>query len=189
MPVQDVYDINGKKITVGSVLSGRFKKHEAITVFPCRKTARINSIAVFGKPGKTSIRTGESAGLMIDDLSQIKRGDILASRGSALEPLTRFNARIFWMSEMPLKINTPLFIRCSTQRVKCHVAGISARIDSSTLETIEVDSDVLHTNEMAGVTIDCASPIILEDFDKIEELGRFILERDDTVLAAGIYTG
>ena len=64
---------------------------------------------------------------------------------------------------------------------------IEKRIDSSSLETIEDNSDRIENREVADIIIKTERPVMIENFNNLPELGRFILERKDTV-AGGIIT-
>jgi sulfate adenylyltransferase subunit 1 (EFTu-like GTPase family) len=60
-------------------------------------------------------------------------------------------------------------------------------INSSSLEQIGTDTDEIKNREVAQVTIHTDDPVILEEYYKTPELGRFVLVTED-VSAGGIIT-
>ena len=60
-------------------------------------------------------------------------------------------------------------------------------IDSSSLEEISSNSNEIKNREVAQVTIHTDNPVILEEYYKTPELGRFVLVTSD-VSAGGIIT-
>lgn len=184
-PVQDVYKINGEKIIVGKIASGIVKQGQIVSVFPSFNNAAVKLIKIFGKK-KTAAEKGENIGLILKGDLPVKRGDIIFQKENPPIPANRFKGNIFWMSEEPLQINRAMTLRCATQKTKCTVETIEKRINSSTLEIIEDDAKELRLNEAAIVTFRTEEPIIIEDFNLIEELGRFVIEDGYNLHGAGI---
>ena len=77
-------------------------------------------------------------------------------------------------------------MKCSTQETFCEVESFERIIDSSTLEELEGREEIKN-REVADVIIKTANPIVVENFNEVEELGRFVLERANTC-AGGIIT-
>ncbi len=77
--------------------------------------------------------------------------------------------------------------KCATQEAECRIDRIERKIDSSSLETIKENSDKIENREVANVTIKTEKPVVIENFNTTPEMGRFVLERNDTV-AGGIIT-
>ena len=120
-----------------------------------------------------------------DDLAP-KRGEVICHPQYSPEIKTRINANIFWMSYDPLQAKDQLTIRCATAEEHCHIERIEQRIDSSTLEIIENHSNILRETDVGKVTISIDRPMVLEDFNEIEGLGRFVLTRSGEICAGGI---
>ena len=60
-------------------------------------------------------------------------------------------------------------------------------INSSSLELIGENVNEIHNREVAQVTIQTDNPVIVEEYSKTAELGRFVLVTDD-ISAGGIIT-
>ena len=96
----------------------------------------------------------------------------------------KIKANIFWMGKTPIKKGERINLRCTTQEVMCEIDYINKIINSSTLE-IKENKEEIKDKEAAEVILKTEKPIIIENFNNIEEMGRFVLERDD-IVAGGI---
>jgi len=170
------------------VASGNVKRGQNSVVFPENINVSIKDIKVFGKIKKIAY-AGENIGLVLSECLKIKRGDILS--GEKGRPLLTdfFRGDVFWMSDKPLKKGVGIILRCATQEVKCLVEKISRRINSSTLAVLEEEALELRSNEAAVVTLKSEKPVVLERFDFIKELGRFVIEDHHVLQGVGIITG
>lgn len=185
--IQDIYEIDGERIAVGKVLSGTLKRGEAVKLFPSLKDAAIKQIKIFPKKVRAAA-AGQNIGVILDDPSLAKRGEVISDTNSPCSMFERFRADIFWMSEVPLEINKPFTFRCATQEVTCIVEKIEKRIDSSTLEILEEDAGQLQLNEAGLVVFKTESPVVLEKFAFLADVGRFVLEKNFNLCGAGIIT-
>jgi sulfate adenylyltransferase large subunit len=186
-PVKDIYEIGGERIIVGKVLSGIIKQGQTVMLFPSFKSARITSIKVFGEIVKKAC-IGENIGLLLDEAPSVKRSEVIAQKDNPPKPTDHFKGNIFWMSHQPLRINETITLRCSTQEVQGSAEKIEKRINASTLETLEENASELKMNEAGVVVFRTERPIIVEKFVFIEELGRFVIEREGDLKGAGVIT-
>ncbi|MFA4989728.1 MAG: GTP-binding protein [Candidatus Omnitrophota bacterium] len=186
-PVQDIYEINGERIVAGKVASGVLRCGQRILLLPALLEARISAIKIFGESPKKA-EAGKNIGIILNKPLPVKRGDILADKAFGIRLSDRFTGEVFWWSQEPLRINERIALRCASQQVHCVIEKIEKRIDSSSLKIIEKDAAGLGINEIGIVVIKTETPIAVEKFDFIEDLGRFILERNFNPEGAGIIT-
>jgi sulfate adenylyltransferase subunit 1 (EFTu-like GTPase family) len=186
LPIQDVYKIDGEEIIVGMVSSGRLRPEEKIRISPDSKVATINRLINFDKKTKRVVMSGENVGLTLKEPLILKRGDVITDNKGPLVPTTSFKGNVLWFSSQSLLINTPLVLVCATQSTPCLVEKIEKRSDTATLEIIEENAHELKINEAAQLTFKTERPILLADFTFIEKLGRFLIEHDGHIQAAGI---
>ena len=184
-PIQDTYISDQKKILVGRVLSGKVQMGDEVVILPSKAKTRIESIEVYQNT-KDVAEAGDSIGIVLQDDLAPKRGEVICHPQYSPEIKTRINANIFWMSYDPLQAKDQLTIRCATAEEHCHIERIEQRIDSSTLEIIENHSNILRETDVGKVTISIDRPMVLEDFNEIEGLGRFVLTRSGEICAGGI---
>jgi sulfate adenylyltransferase subunit 1 (EFTu-like GTPase family) len=92
------------------------------------------------------------------------------------------------MDKQPLKTGDQVVFKCSTQAISCTITTIARRMNSSTLELIAEDTDTLENREVGEVVLSFSKEIIVEDFNKTPELGRFVIEKGYDTAGGGIIT-
>ncbi|MDY6965193.1 MAG: GTP-binding protein [Halobacteriota archaeon] len=186
--VQDVYNFE-KRIVVGRVESGILRKGEKIRVLPSGEETSVKSIEEYLKEDIKEAEAKKSTGITTEDKLFIDRGDVIVSgNGDSLPVITDvIRANLFWMDKTPLKKGESISFRCSTQEAPCEIEKINRTIDSSTLELICEDASVIRNREVADVILRISKPVVVENFNDIQELGRFVLGRED-ICGGGIIT-
>jgi sulfate adenylyltransferase subunit 1 (EFTu-like GTPase family) len=184
-PIQDVYKIENKRILVGRVESGQIIKGEKVHFLPSGKESQIKTVEIWNQK-KNKAGPGESIGITITDPLFVERGEILANLSNLPKVKNEVLTNIFWMAKEPINKNQKIILKCATQETECEIIKINNKIDSSTLEDIKDNSDRLNETEVGNVLIKTDKPIVVENFNYIEELGRFVLVRDDDTVAGGI---
>jgi sulfate adenylyltransferase large subunit len=184
--VQDIYSFD-KRIIVGRVESGIIRKGDKIKILPSGEDTTVKSIEEHLK-NVTEAEAGKSIGITTEDKLFIDRGNVIVHHGDIPIVTNTINANIFWMDKIPFKKGESLIFRCATQEVGCEIEKIDRVINSSTLEIISENGEEIKNRDVANVIIKTHKPVIIDNFNKIEELGRFVLGREDTC-AGGIITG
>jgi len=186
-PIQDVYKIDEKRINAGRVEAGVIEKGTAIKILPGGQTTNVSTIEKFMEDPSRAV-AGECIGMTTEDAVFLDRGNVVTLPESAPAMTDRVHASIFWMTKQDYTDNLKLIIRCSTQETSCKIETISKRINSSTLEVIEENADVIKNLEVAEVIIKTKKPIAIKDFNDVQEMGRFVLVHDENICAGGIIT-
>lgn len=186
-PIQDVYKIGDKRIIVGRVESGLIKKDETIKILPHNQFAKVSSIEKHPYQADEA-GAGESIGITTKDDVFSDRGDIICGQDMDQFFTDSFRANIFWLSKDDFHINERLIIRCATQETSCRIEKIEKKMNSSTLKIVEEDAGGLKNLEVGEVVIKTKKPIAVKPFKDVEELGRFVLARDENTCAGGIIT-
>ncbi|MFC1709264.1 GTP-binding protein [Candidatus Omnitrophota bacterium] len=185
LPVQDRYTIDNKNIAVGRIACGTIKSGENIVVQPQNIKTNIKSIEVF-KGGINSAGAGQSIGITLEEGINLHRGQVICDTKHNPHIDSTVKANIFWLASEELKLGDSLRIKCGTFEESCTIAEIAERIDSSSFEVIERNSSTLGETQVGKVVISIDSPMAFESFYDIEELGRFVLLKDNCVCAGGI---
>jgi small GTP-binding protein len=184
-PVQDIYEVDGKRIIVGRVESGSVSKGEDLSLFPGNRAVKVKSIERFLCQDLKKANYQECIGLCLDNGQDIKRGDILAK-----EPLPylmdSLRANIFWMEDIPYNLNDPLVFKTTTQEVACKIERIFVKYDPASMEEKQEDANRINGAEVAQVLIRLEEKVAVDSFDFIPEMGRFVLEKDRIPVAGGI---
>ncbi len=186
LPVQDVYKWE-KRIIAGRVESGSIKEGDEIKILPSEEETTVVSIEEFGKDDVKSAEAGKSTGIVTKDKLFIDRGNVITHKEDLPTITNEIKGHLFWMDKQPFKKEERLLLKCSTQEEMCDIEKIIKVVNSSTLEIIGEDVDQIKNREVADVIIKTENPIVIENFNKVQELGRFVLQRKDTC-AGGIIT-
>jgi sulfate adenylyltransferase large subunit len=187
LPIQDVYKVAEKRINVGRVESGFITAGMKIKILPSGQVTEVNSIEKFLEEPAKAV-AGESIGITTTDAVFLDRGDIVCCPGAEPAVADSIDANIFWMSKQAFDREQKLSLRCATQQSSCKIESIKKRINSSTLEVIGQNAQRLENLEVAEVIIRTKKPIAVKNFNDIQELGRFVLVRDENICAGGIIT-
>ena len=188
LPIQDVYKIDDKRINVGRVEAGFVEQGSEIKILPTGQTTKVNSIEKFLEE-TTGAVAGECIGMTTSDAVFLDRGNIVCLPAGEPELTDTVTASIFWMSKRDFTKDEKLILRCATQETRCKIESINKRIDSSSLEVIGEDSSEIKNLEVAELVIKTKAPVAIKNFNDVQELGRFILVRDENTCAGGIITG
>ena len=184
-PVQDSYRVDGKKIFVGRIESGHLKKGKSLYLLPGGKKVVVASIEKFLEKGLTMAHFEESIGICLKGRHLLKRGQILTADLSSTIS-NKIKANIFWMDHEGYRAGDTLLFRCVTQEVPCHIEKIHRKFDPASMELMEKDASSIKTAEVADVLIQLDKKVVVDPFNEIPEMGRFVLEKHGRPVAGGI---
>jgi len=185
-PVQDIYTIpSGLRIIAGRPEAGTVRAGQELLILPHGIKTSVSRIEKYMED-TISLSTGESGGLILSDQVPVSRGDVLVDPEAPPPVSTNVKAHVFWMSPEPLKTGERLTFRCTTQQSVCSVREIVNRIDSSSLELLGTESESMNNTEVGELLIETENPVIVEKHADIPQMGQFVLERDQNVVAGGI---
>lgn len=184
-PVQDIYKAGDKRIIAGRIESGRIREGEEVIILPAKQKTFIKTIERFQEERKEA-EAGESIGIAFDSPFFIERGNVICKKEDDVIISDNIFANIFWMSQEELKEKEIISLKCSTQEVMAEISEIKKRVDSSSWEVLEENAEKIKNLEIGEVVIKTRKPIIMTRFKDIEELGRFVLVKDENIVAGGI---
>jgi elongation factor 1-alpha len=179
--VQDVYDIDSDKITVGRVEAGILRTGNELIFQPSELRGKVNKIIMYPEE-LAQAASGDSVGLQID--CKPSRGDVAGLSDNQPIAVTRFLGEVALL-EGNLSKGDKLEMKCGTKRARCEVAEIHQRINSETGEVMGRNIDRIEENEAATIVFKSESAVV-EPFAEIPELGRFILTRGQKNIGAGV---
>ncbi len=187
LPIQDVYKVDDKRVNVGRIETGVLKQDQEVEIVPTGLKTKIKSVEMFLEERDSAVAS-ECVGFTTSDAVFLERGVVVCQSDAKPNLTDTISASVFWMSKKPLAKDERISIRCATQEISCKIQQIKERINSSTLEVLEEDADKLENLEVAEVTIKTKKPIAVKEFSDCQELGRFVLVRDQNICAGGIVT-
>lgn len=180
LPIQDIYEIGKRKIYVGNILSGEVKVGDKVMCYPDKKKVEIKEIFEFNKRVKRA-KSPKAIGIVAN--KKLKRGDILAN---GVRPIVtrKFSPLVFCLTGS-IKSGNVYTVKCVTQEVKCKVKNILEKIDIETLKRRKGISK-LNKFEIGKIEISLEKPMVVEKFNKLKELGRFVILDKGEIIAGGI---
>ncbi len=185
-PIQDVYKIKDKRILVGRVEAGRVHQGDSIVFLPQGTKSTVKSVEILWSD-RTEAGAGECIGITLADPLFIERGSVGCPADDKPVVTSSIKANVFWMSKRPYVAGDDIHLRLATQEMPVNIT-VEKKINSSTLEDISEKPDEVRETEVAQMMIQMKQPIVVDDFNRIQELGRFVLVRDLDVVAGGIIT-
>jgi len=185
LPIQDSYTIDGKKILVGRIEAGHVRRGESVYLLPGKKKVEVKNIQKFLENDVATANFEESIGIRLTGRHRVKRGHILTADLSSTIT-DRIKANIFWMDPMGYRTGDNLLFRCVTQEVPCRIEKIYRRFDPASMELTEENASSIRSAEVADILIHLDEKAVVDPFNEIPEMGRFVLEKDGRPVAGGI---
>jgi len=184
-PVQDEYTIDGRNIVVGRVEAGYIRKGDNVEILPEGDRLSVLSIEKFLENDIKMAEAGECVGLCFD--KPATRGQIVVSNGNQIPRITeKIHANIFWMADNSYKKGEPVTFKCATQEVNGRINNIYKLFDPATIEIVDNDAEEIGAAEIAEVEIILEKSVVVDSFNEIPEMGRFVLEKMGHPVGGGI---
>ncbi|MGK7649617.1 sulfate adenylyltransferase subunit 1 [Capnocytophaga sp. G1920] len=157
----------------GEVISGTYRKGDAIIVEPEGITTKISKIEYNGEE-VAEAKAGDPVVLHIEDDIDISRGDYFAKQGAEPQQGQDIEAIVCWMDKRELREGNKYLLQQRSKLVKAIVKEIEYKIDVNTLNQTEgVESVKL--NEIAKIRLKMASPLVYDAFQSNPPMGSAIL--------------
>ncbi len=178
--VQDTYQVDSDRVTVGRLESGTLRKGDKVVFQPSGTKGRIEKIKVWGCE-LDSAEDGDSIGIVTT--AEPKRGDVLGLVKDPPMATNQFLGEVVLLDNN-LRQGETIELRCGTKRVHAQVEEIQEKINSETGEIMEKNPISISEHEAATIVF-ATEPLVVEKFSDIPELGRFVLVRDKNI-GAGV---
>ena len=157
----------------GEVISGTYRKGDAIIVEPEGISTKLSKIEYNGKE-VAEAKAGDPVVLHIEDDIDISRGDYFAKQGAEPQQGQDIEAIVCWMDKRELREGNKYLLQQRSKLVKAIVKEIEYKIDVNTLNQTEgVESVKL--NEIAKIRLKTASPLVYDAFQSNPPMGSAIL--------------
>ncbi|MFN2475313.1 MAG: adenylyl-sulfate kinase, partial [Chthoniobacterales bacterium] len=187
--VQDVYRFDDRRIIAGRVESGTLKPGDELVFSPANMSSTVASIESWNAGARTEAVAGDAIGITLRDQLFVERGYVASHADERPIETNRLRADIFWLAEEPLRTTAPYELRLATQQVKCHVTAIEQVMDSATLNVRTGSLDEVARNEVGRVVVQTRAPLLVDNDDRVPQLGRFVLLTDGRICGGGIVHG
>ena len=157
----------------GEVISGTYRKGDAIIVEPEGITTKLSKIEYNGEE-VAEAKAGDPVVLHIEDDIDISRGDYFAKQGAEPQQGQDIEAIVCWMDKRELREGNKYLLQQRSKLVKAIVKEIEYKIDVNTLNQTEGVENV-KLNEIAKIRLKTASPLVYDAFQSNPPMGSAIL--------------
>jgi len=188
--IQDVYRFDGRRIIAGRIETGTLRVGDQLVFSPANKSSVVATIERWNaQENNGPAIAGDSVGITLGEQIFVERGHIASHENETPIETNRFHADLFWIVREPLRVGHSYSLRLATQDVKCEVVSIERVMDSSTLETKSDGREQLERNEIGRLTIQTRAPLVIDNHDRIRNLGRFVIIDDGQICGGGTIFG
>ena len=189
LPIQDIYTIKGVgTIPVGRVETGILKPGDKVIFMPSGKKGEVKTIEMHHEQLKQAV-PGDNIGFSVRGIEKadVARGDVVGHESNPPTVAKDFTTQIVVLNH-PTAIPvgyTPVF-HMHTAQVSCTITEIQKKLDPKTGAVKEENPKFLKTGDAAIVKITPTKPIVVEEYKKFPQLGRFAIRDMGQTVAAGI---
>jgi len=187
--VQDVYRFDGRRIVAGRIETGTLQVGDQLVFSPANKSSIVATIERWKAPANGPALAGDSIGITLSEQIFVERGYVASHENETPIETNRFHADLFWIVREPLRVGRFYDLRLATQEVKCQIVSIERVMDSSTLETKTHGREQLERNEVGRLIIQTRGPLVMDNHDRIPNLGRFVIVDDRKICGGGTIFG
>lgn len=187
--VQDVYRFDQRRIIAGRIETGKLKVGDKLVFSPANKSSVVASIENWPSSREGEAMAGDSIGITLSEQIFVERGYVASHEQETPIETNRFHADLFWIVRAPLQVGRLYDLRLATQEIKCQIVSIEEVLDSSTLERTTDKRETLERNEVGRLTIQTRGPLVLDNYDRLPNLGRFVIVDDGQICGGGTVFG
>jgi bifunctional enzyme CysN/CysC/sulfate adenylyltransferase subunit 1 len=170
----------------GQIASGVIRRGQEVVVLPAGIKSRVKDIWNYDHSLEEAF-CPQSVTLCLEHDIDISRGDMLVGRENLPGRSSELQAQVCWMHSRPLQAGKKYFLKHATQTVQAIVTRLESRINMTTLEP-EPDPAKLAINDIGGIHIKTAKPLVFDGYTTNHLTGSFILIEQGTnaTVAAGM---
>jgi bifunctional enzyme CysN/CysC len=187
--VQDVYRFDVRRIIAGRIETGTLRVGDQLVFSPANKSSVVATIERWNAPPNGPAVAGDSIGITLSEQIFVERGYVASHENETPIETNRFHADLFWIVREPLRLGHLYNLRLASQDLKCQVVSIEEVIDSSTLRATSDGREQLERNEIGRLTIQTRGPLVMDNHDRIPNLGRFVIVDDGKICGGGTIFG
>ena len=187
--VQDVYRFDRRRIIAGRIETGTLRVGDQLVFSPANKSSVVAAIERWNAPANGPAVAEDSIGITLTEQIFVERGYVASHQNETPIETNRFHADLFWIVREPLRSGHFYDLRLATQQVKCQIVSIEQVMDSSTLESRSDRREQLDRNDVGRVTIQTRAALVIDNHDRIPNLGRFVIIDDGQICGGGTIFG
>lgn len=167
----------------GKVISGIYKKGDAVTILPSGTESKITSIEIGGKEVDEAYAM-QSVVFHLEDDVDVSRGDMIVPTNNQPQTEQEFEVLLCWMDKKPLVAGNKYLLQANSNRVRSVVKDIEYKLDVNTFEKKYAPERAV-LNDIIKVTIKTSSPVSFDSYKKLRQNGGAILIDETSCVTVG----
>jgi sulfate adenylyltransferase subunit 1 len=167
----------------GKVISGIYKKGDAVTILPSGTQTVIKAIEIGGKEINEAYAL-QSVVLHLEDNVDVSRGDMIVPTNNQPQTEHEFEVLLCWMDNKPLIPGNKYLLQANSNRVRSVVKNIEYKLDVNTLEK-NYSPEKAELNDIIKATIKTSSPVSFDSYKKLRQNGGAILIDETSCVTVG----
>jgi len=181
---EELHDYRGY---AGKVISGVYRKGDAVIVLPAGIETTISKLEVGGKEVEEAFAPQPVVIQLSDDID-ISRGDTIVKTDSLPKTGNEIDVLLCWLDEKPLQAGNKYYLQHNSRLVRSVVKDIAYKLDVNSLQQLPVEGKV-KLNEVVKATIKTASQLVYDSYETISANGSAILidETSNSTVAAVMF--
>ena len=177
---EELHDYRGY---AGKVVSGIYKKGDAVTILPGGLTSKIKAIEIGGKEMDEAFAP-QSVVLHLEDDVDVSRGDTIVLSNNQPNVETELEVLLCWMGNKPLIPGNKYYLQINSRVTRAVVKEIEYKLNVNSLEK-EPAPEQANLNDIIKATIKTASPVSFDSYKKLRVNGGAILIDETSNVTVG----
>ena len=176
----DLHDYRGY---AGKVISGFYKKGDAIIVQPSGLESTISAIEIAGREVEEAFAP-QSVVLHLNDDIDVSRGDVIVQKDNRPSVENELDVLLCWMGNKPLIPGNKYLLQINSRLVRAVVKEIEYKLDVNSLLKEPAPAQAV-LNDIIKAKIKTASPIPFDSYKKLRANGGAILIDETSNVTVG----
>lgn len=178
---KDLHDYRGY---AGKIISGIYRKGDAVTILPSGTTSRIKSIETDGGTIADEAYAPKSVVLQLEDDIDISRGDLIVPSEDLPQTSQELEVLLCWMDNKPMVAGNKYFLQINSTRVRSVIKEILYQIDVNSLEKKDAPGKA-GLNDVVKAIIKTSQPVAFDRYHDLRVNGGAILIDETSNVTVG----
>ncbi len=167
----------------GKIVSGIYRKGDAITIQPSGISSTIAAIEVGGVEVSEAFAP-QSAVLHLTDDVDVSRGDLITLTDNAPQVSNELEVLLCWMDSKPLQVGSKYQLQINSRLVRAVVKEVQYKVNVNSLLQ-EAAPEKVQLNDIIKATIKTAAPIPYDSYQHLRVNGGAILIDETSHVTVG----
>jgi sulfate adenylyltransferase large subunit len=186
LPVQYVIRNGEQRAYAGQLAGGSVRVGDQVVVLPSGLSSRVTAIEGPGGPLE-SASAPLSVAVSLEDELDVGRGALICPPAERPSAARELEATVCWLGESPARVGVRYLVKHTTRCERAKLDAVHETLDVATL-TGKPGGDSLGLNDIARVSLRCASELTFDPYAQNRWMGAFILidEATNDTVGAGM---